>query len=106
VTLFETLVALVILGVAVVAFLGAFQVTSTSLVDAQEWVQAVGFAEAAMEETKLGTGDQVPESASSGFRRDVSVRPWTASPELQLVTVEVSLPRGGTFTLQRLTRGP
>jgi type II secretory pathway pseudopilin PulG len=96
VTLLETLVALVILGLAGVGFLEAFQATSRSSADAAAWVEAVGAAEAAMEETKLGT----PPMSDAR----VDVRPWPGAAGVELVTVTVALPDGGSFVLRRLVR--
>ena len=97
-TLLETLVALVILGLAGVGFLQAFQTTARSSADAQEWVRAVAAAEAAMEETKLGA---TPSGGAA-----VAVQPWAGAPDLDLVTVTVPLPDGGSFVLRRLARAP
>jgi type II secretory pathway pseudopilin PulG len=96
VTLLETLVALVVLGLAGVGFLETFQATSRSAGDAEAWVAAVARAEAAMEETKLGTG---PTDAAA-----VDVQPWPGAPGVDLVTVTVALPDGGAFVLRRLVR--
>jgi type II secretory pathway pseudopilin PulG len=94
VSLLETLVALVILGLAGVGFLEAFQATSRSATDAEEWVEAVAAAEAAMEQTKLGL------APTEGPR--VDVRPWPGAAGVELVTVTVALPDGGAFVLRRL----
>lgn len=106
-TLFETLVALVILGLTSVGFLGAFQASSRSVRDAEAWVRAVGYAEAAMEQTKLGTGADdltLREPLPPGFARDMDVQPWLGTPGLERVTVTVTLPGGGSFELHRLVR--
>ena len=34
----------------------------------------------------------------------VEVRPWPGAPDVDLVTVTVALPDGGSFVLQRLVR--
>jgi type II secretory pathway pseudopilin PulG len=96
VTLLETLVALVILGLAGVGFLGSFQATSRATRDAEAWIDAVSEAEVAMEETKLGT------APSNGVR--VDARPWPGAAGVDLVTVTVALPGGGEFVLRRLAR--
>jgi type II secretory pathway pseudopilin PulG len=98
VSLLETLVALVILGLAGVGFLGAFQGTSRASRDAEAWVDAVAAAEAAMEQTKLGV------APTEGAR--VDVQPWAGSAGVELVTVTVALPGGGAFVLRRLARVP
>ena len=48
-TLLESLVALVIIGLTAVGFLELFQGTSRSSRDADAWLQAVAYAESAME---------------------------------------------------------
>jgi type II secretory pathway pseudopilin PulG len=105
-TLLDALVALVILGLAGIGFLEAFQGTSRATSDAEAWVEAVAAAEAAMEETKLGTErvDLVRTDPSSSIRRSVDVRAWPDAPGLELVTVTVALPDGVEFVLQRLAR--
>jgi type II secretory pathway pseudopilin PulG len=105
-TLFESLVAIVILGLAAVGFLGAFQATSRSTRQAGEWVVAVGHAEAAMEETKLGisTGNALGDSLPGGFTRTVAVQPWPELAGMERVTVTVTMPGGGAFSLERLVR--
>ena len=103
-TLFEALVALVILGLTSVGFLGAFHTSSSASRNAAEWTQAVGYAEAVMEQTKLGADPPLTEAADSGYNADVSVQPWSSASDIQLVTVTVTLPQGGTFVLQRLAR--
>ena len=95
-TLLETLVALVILGLAGVGFLQGFQATSRNNASTQAWVEAVSAAEAAMEETKLGA----PPTSDAR----VEVRPWPGAPDVDLVTVTVALPDGGSFVLHRLVR--
>jgi type II secretory pathway pseudopilin PulG len=109
VTLLETLVALVVLGLTAVGFLELFQGTARSTRNASEWVQAVSYAEAAMEQTKLGLPDSRPplaDSVATGFSRTVEASPWLAAPGLMRISVTVTLPGGGAFTLQRLVRAP
>ena len=105
-TLFEALVALVILGLTSVGFLGAFHTSSSASRKAAEWTQAVSHAEAVMEQTKLGADPPLTEAADSGYNAALSLQPWNSSSEIHLVTVTVTLPRGGTFVLQRLARTP
>lgn len=95
-TLLETLVALVILGLTGVGFLGAFRADARSARAAEEWVRAVDEGEAAMEAAKLG-------AASDGEAR-VQAEPWPGAPGVELVTVHVALPGGGEFVLRRLAR--
>ena len=103
-TLLEVLVALVILGLTSLGFLGGFQSSARSTRDAEEWVSAVDYAEAAMEETKLGGEDVNGTALPDGFSQRVVVEPWGAVPGVDRLTVTVTMPRGGSFVLQRLAR--
>ena len=108
-TLLESLVALVIMGLTAVGFLDVFGTASRSTRDAEVWVQAVGYAEATMEETKLGTFARDPTALDAdpgGYARDVVVEPWPGQDGVARVTVTVALPGGGTFVLHRLVRAP
>ncbi len=105
-TLLESMVALVVLGLAGVGFLEVFQGSARSTGDASTWIQAVAFAEASMEESKLGgpvpgAGDA---SLPGGFTRAIDVRPWLGARDVELVTVTVTMPGGGAFVLRRLSR--
>jgi type II secretory pathway pseudopilin PulG len=101
-TLFETLVAIVILALAAAGFLGSLHAASRSVGNARAWVDAVGWAEAAMEETKLGTTG--PGAAPSGLAGAVELRPWAGLDGIEQATVTVGLPGGGSFVLHRLLR--
>lgn len=105
-TLLESLVALVILGVAAVAFLGALHVTSSSTRDMEVWLEAVSYAESTMELTKLGAGAATAELDVQpiGFAREVTETPWAGGRGLNDVTVTVALPEGGSFVVHRLVR--
>lgn len=108
-TLLESLVALVILGLASAGFLQLFQGSSRSTRDAEAWVKAVGYAEASMEQTKLGTrgGERsLVDSLPPGFALDTDVQPWLGARGLEQITVTVALPDGGAFVLRRLVRVP
>jgi type II secretory pathway pseudopilin PulG len=102
VTLLEALVALVIMGLAAVGFLDAFQGASRSARDAEAWAQAVSHAEAGMELTVLGVdarADSLP-----GLGRRIEARAWRG--DVDEVTVTVTMPRGGRYVLRRLVRRP
>lgn len=99
VTLLETMVALVILGIVVTGFLEVFQGSTRLAKDSETWAIAVAYAEDAMERVKLGEGD-FSESLTGGFARRVQSRPWRDN--IALVTVIVSLPGGGRVSLERL----
>ena len=106
-TLLESLVALVILGVAAVAFLGALHVTSSSTRDMEVWLEAVGYAESTMELTKLGAGAATAlDVQPTGFSREVTETRWVGGRGLDEVTVTVALPEGGHFEVHRLVRAP
>ncbi len=102
-TLLETMVALVILGLVVVAYLEVFAATTRTVRNAETWSQAVAYAENAMEVVKIDPRNALAggsEQLGGGFERQVETRHW--SEGIQLVTVRVSLPDGGRFTLNRL----
>jgi type II secretory pathway pseudopilin PulG len=102
-TLLDAIAALVILGLAAVGFLGAFQATSRATAGSTEWVQAVGYAESLMEETKLGAATS-HDALPAGFGGNISSEPWPEVRNIERVTVTITLPRGGAFTLHRLVR--
>jgi Tfp pilus assembly protein PilV len=105
-TLLEALVALVILGLSAIGVLDALHSSSRSSYDAVVWTQAVGYAEAAMEESKLhGQIRPQPETLANGFARRVEVQPFSA-PGLERVSVTVTMPNGRSFVLHRLVRVP
>jgi prepilin-type N-terminal cleavage/methylation domain-containing protein len=102
-TLLETMVALVILGLVVVGYLEVFGASVRAAQSATEWSRAVTYAEAGMEMAKLNLPAALgrgTESFEDGFARRVEV--GSSSPGLQLVTVTVTFPDGGRFTLNRL----
>ena len=103
-TLLEAIVALVILGVVVTAYLGIFAAGAHAASDATAWSQAVVYAEDALESAKLGLGGSIPlaEQLGGGFERRVEVHPWNRG--LVRITVVVQLPRGERFELDRLVR--
>jgi len=103
-TLLETMVALVILGLVVLGFLAVFQSSARLAGDSERWSQAVAYAEDAMETVKLdpplGSAGPARAGLAGGFARSVEARAWDDS--LRLVTVVVTLPGGGRVTLNRL----
>jgi type II secretory pathway pseudopilin PulG len=102
VTLLEALVALVIMGLAAVGFLEAFQGASRSARDADTWAQAVSHAEAGMESALLGVDAR--EDSLPGLGRRIEARAWRG--DVDEVTVTVTMPRGGRYVLRRLVRRP
>ncbi|MCI0433736.1 MAG: hypothetical protein L0271_08800 [Gemmatimonadetes bacterium] len=107
-TLFEALVALVILGLASLGLLGAFEGASRATRNAAAWVQAAGYAEAALEETRLGTASDalMARSLPEGFAQDIAVQPWPGATGIERVSVTIRLPDGGAFVVHRLVRSP
>ena len=101
-TLLESMVALVILGLVVTGFLEVFQGSSRLARNAETWSTAVAYAEDGMELVK--SGEELPrEALPGGFERHVETQPWRRG--IRLVTVIVSLPdggRGGRVSLERL----
>jgi type II secretory pathway pseudopilin PulG len=99
-TLLESIVALVILGLAAVGFLELFQRASVATRDAASWSRAVAVAELTMERAVLRTaasGDTV-----DGTGRRVELRPWTGGLREIIVTVDVPPPVGARVVLHRL----
>ena len=102
-TLLETMVALVILGMVVVGFLELFATTARATNDLDLWSRAVAHAENGAELVKLDAGYAVNnplETLPDGFERRVEVRQWVAG--LQIATVTVQFPDGRTYELSRL----
>ncbi len=106
-TLLETMVALVILGLVVVGYLEVFAATARSTRNAEVWSQAIAYAEEGMELAKLNPDamqGRGVESLPGGFERRVEVRPYSRG--LEQLTVVVALPDGGQFALERLIEPP
>ena len=102
-TLLEVMVALAILGLVVLGYLQAFAGTFRLAEDASEWTRAVGYAEAVMEEIKISPATaeerEEPDEPAQGFQRWVTRNEWRAGTEL--VTVIVTMPRGGRLEISR-----
>jgi len=105
-TLLETMVALVILGLVVVGFLAVFQGSMRLARDSERWAEAVAYAEDAMEAVKLDPAELLapaPVELRGGFERSVETRAWGGDDSVRVVTVVVTLPDGGGhMTLTRL----
>ena len=105
-TLLETMVALVILGLVVLGFLAVFQGSARLAADSETWSQAVAYAADAMEAVKIGAGRAgaagvaAREALPGGFERQIESQAWREG--VRLVTVSVLLPGGGRVTLHRL----
>ena len=105
-TLLEAMVALVILGLVAVGYIELFGVSTRTTRQAEEWLQAVAYAENGMESAKLDLEEALArgrESLPGGFSRYVQRSSW--SPGLMQVTVTVTFPRDGAFSVTRIMEG-
>jgi type II secretory pathway pseudopilin PulG len=104
-TLLESIVALVILGLAATGFLELFQRVSVATRDTAAWSHAVRVAELTMERAVISP--QVLGDTLDGVRRRVELRPW-GTTGLREITVSVEVPPPGraTVTLHRLVATP
>lgn len=96
-TLLETLVALVILGLAAVGFLDLFQQVTRHTRDTVMWTHAVQVAEATMEQAILDDRAAFTDTLA-GFRRRVDVTPWRDG--MRDIVVQVALPAPGTARIE------
>ena len=104
-TLLESVLALVILGLSAVGYLGVFQASSRSVHVSEEWDHAVAVAESAMESELASLKQGAPRLGTDiplGFSAQVSAAPWRAG--LMDVEVTVTMPDGQALTIHRLTR--
>jgi prepilin-type N-terminal cleavage/methylation domain-containing protein len=100
-TLLEVLVALVVLTIVGVSYLQLFSESHHVVGVAQQWSNAVAYAQDAMEHTKL-TGKDLQGPLPGGFRRQISRRPFDSG--YTIVTITVTMPNGAQYQLNRLTR--
>jgi len=102
VTLLESVVALVILGLAAVGLLELFQGSARGTRDAEAWVTAVAYAEEGIEGLKAGLAPGVQDSRNTpaGFRRRMELRGWRSGMADAVVTV--TLPGGSQLVVHRL----
>jgi prepilin-type N-terminal cleavage/methylation domain-containing protein len=106
-TLLETMVALVILGLVVTASFQLYGSALRSAAGAREWTTATAYAEEGMELAKLDPAGMVArgrETLEGGFQREVQVR--SLDGRLSAITVSVVFPEGGVFEVSRLAGGP
>ena len=106
VTVLETMVALVIVGLVVTASLELYGSSLRSASGAEAWSTVTAYAEEGMELAKLdlrATVARGPEELPGGYRRRVVAHPLANG--LSEVRVTVVFPDGGTFELRRLTGG-
>ena len=100
-TLLEVFVALVVLTLVGVSYLQLFSASHRVVGVAQQWSDAVGYAQDAMEHAKL-TGTDPEGPLPGGFRRQINRQPFASG--YTLVTVTVTMPTGARYDLSRLTR--
>jgi type II secretory pathway pseudopilin PulG len=103
-TLFEAVVALVILSLSAVSYLEVFQGDARAARNASDWTHATATAESAMEAALAGNMPEGNDIAagSSGVVVQVQQRPWRG--RVDDVIVEVRMPDGRQLQLRRLTR--
>ncbi len=99
-TLLESVVALVILGLAAVGFLELFQRVSVATRDTAGWSRAVAVAELSMERAVLRA--EAANDSISGMRRRIEIRPFGAGLREVIVTIDVPPPSGAQVVLHRL----
>ena len=95
-TLLESIVALVILGLTAVGFLELFERATVATRDTVAWSRAVAVAEQTMERAVVkptAYGDSV-----DGLRRQVQLRPWRDGLRELIVTVD-GAPSGGVHVV-------
>ena len=101
-TLLETLVALVILGLVVVSGLELLAGTRRLSADADAWSRAVVYAEEGLDAALAAPAERpvLRDSLPGGLQREILVRPWGEAGLLRVdVTVRWS---GGRFDISRL----
>lgn len=99
-TLLESIVALVILGLAAVGFLELFQRATVATRDTAAWSRAVAVAELSMERAVLRA--ESSRDTLNGLARRIEVRPWANGLQEIIVTVDVPPPAGASVVLHRL----
>jgi len=99
-TLLESIVALVILGLAAVGFLELFQRASVATRDTASWSRAVAVAELTMERAVLQA--ETKRDSIEGLARRIEVREWANGVREVIVTVDVPPPVGASVVLHRL----
>ncbi len=98
-TLLESLVALVIVGLFAVGILEALQVSAASSRNAADWAIAVAYADETMEEARVFPDSRVTR-APVGFSS--SVERLARENGLEEIVVAVRMPGGSRFFLHRL----
>ncbi len=106
-TLLESVVALVILGLAATGFLEIFQQTARDTREAAAWSSAVSYAEEGIEAAKIGPGAVAGaqrESAPPHLQRRIEIAPWRG--RIADLVVTVTFDDGRHFIIHRLVEAP
>lgn len=106
-TLLEVMVALVILGLVATGFLETYAGALRATTQSRIWAQALVYGEQGQELIKIGGLDRATGSEAQlggGFARRVAVQPWQEG--VVRATVQVTLPDGSRFELDRLVPRP
>lgn len=103
-TLLESAVALVLVGLAGVGFLESFQRSSVAARDAAAWARATALAEAGMEGALVAPTEAQAVTTTAGMVRRVTVRPHGERLREVVVTVELPPPGASRLELRRLVR--
>lgn len=102
-TLLETLIALIILGLVVVSGLELLAGTRRLSAEADGWARAVIYAEEGLDRAVAGPLEsaEVVEALPDGYERRIQVRPWELPP-LARVDVIVTWSDDARFELSRV----
>lgn len=103
-TLLESIVALVILGLAAVGFLELFQRASAATLESARWSHAVSVAELTMERSILAP--QALQDTLDGVERRVVITPWRNGVREIVVSIAVPPSAGAGVVLHRLVSAP
>lgn len=102
-TLLESLVALVILGLSATGVLAVLQQVSTRAADTAAWAKVVAEADAAMERAVLAPTAALADTGRiRGVHRSVMLRDAEGGLREVVITVRDTTPRGPVLTLHRL----
>jgi type II secretory pathway pseudopilin PulG len=101
-TLLESLIALVIVGLFAVGTLEALQVSSASSRNAADWATAIAYADAAMEEARLASRTTEARTAKAPAGFTAITERMEREDGLQEIVITVAMPGGSRFHLRRL----
>ncbi len=105
-TLFETVVAFVLLSVVGIACLDLSRGATSLETRSVEWSNAVAVGDAVMTAAAAGANDD-ELSASAAYQRDVRIQrvPWRDGADgIDVMDVQVMLPSGARYHATRLVR--